>query len=156
MATRHDPHRSRSAMIGAIGLLLVVMLVMMLAGRGAFAVLGPSVATGVAPPIPGVTLDDSSLDRVPVVTSLRTHSEAERRGVRVGDRIQAVDGRHVRDLAALREAVAQHSGAVPVSLKIQRGDMLWDVALDRAEPPADRPDPAASPNEPEDPAGRGR
>lgn len=156
MATRHDLHRSgTAATVGVVALLLAVALVTMLAERGAFAIFGTATTTA-APPIPGVTLDDTTADRTPVVTSLRTHGEAERRGVRVGDRIQAVDGRQVRDVAALRAALAKHSGGVPVSLQIQRGDSLWDVALDRAEPSGDGLDPAVAPGESKNPARRRR
>jgi S1-C subfamily serine protease len=156
MASQRPMHRSGfAATVGVIGLVAAAALVAMLGEHGAFSGSGATVVA-IAPPIPGVTLDDSTTDRTPVVTSLRTHSEAERRGVRVGDRIAAVDGREVRDVAGLREAVERHSGAVPVSLQIQRGDAVWDVALDRAEPPGDRPDLRLAPNDPEDPARRGR
>ncbi len=153
----HPMHRSRSvaAAVGVAALVLAATLVMMLGEHGAFSAFGTATAI-VAPPLPGVTLDDSADDRTPVVTSLRTHSEAERRGVRVGDRIQAVDGRQVRDLATLREAVASHAGTVPVALQIQRGDTIWDIALDRAEPGGDPPDIRRVPDDPENIARRGR
>ena len=155
MASQHPMHRSAtSATIGVTVLLAAVALVMMLGERGVFS--GGMTIAAVAPPIPGVTLEDAIADRMPVVTSLRTHSEAERAGVRVGDRIDAVDGRQVRDVAALRAAVARHPGTIPVSLEIQRGDAVWNVALDRAEPPTDAPDPGLAPNDPKNPARRRR
>lgn len=86
--------------------------------------------TGIA--IPGVTVDNASSVPIPVVTSVRSDSEAQRLGVRAGDTIVSVDGHPVHDLAALRAAVYQAPGAAPLDLHIRRGDAVWDVSIDRS------------------------
>jgi S1-C subfamily serine protease len=113
---------------------LVVLLVIGAAERGLFTPL-PAPASRIA--IPGITVDDDDDDvsRLPVVTSLRSDSEAERLGVRVGDHISAVNGRPVRDVAGVRAVVVADRAHGPVALHIVRGSVAWNVALDRAEPP---------------------
>nr|WP_281367502.1 PDZ domain-containing protein [Sphingomonas chungangi] len=104
-----------------------------MAERGTFRrVDGSAIATST---LPGVTLDNDGGDQMPVVTSVRSNGEAERAGIRAGDEIEAVDGRRVRDIAALRSAVVSDADG-KLDLHIRRGDALWSVALDRDEPAA--------------------
>jgi S1-C subfamily serine protease len=110
-----------------------LLLVLIMAERGAFRRFVGS-GTAVAA-LPGVTLDIDDDDQMPVVTSVRTDGEAERAGLRAGDEIEAVDGRRVHDIAALRSAVLSDAGG-KLALHIKRGDALWTVALDRSEPAA--------------------
>ncbi|HEY0269735.1 MAG TPA: PDZ domain-containing protein [Sphingomonas sp.] len=117
---------------------LTALLVIGAAERGLFTH-HPASVTRIA--IPGVTVDDDDDDgnaqaSMPVVTSLRSDSEAERLGVRVGDHIAAVDGRPIRDVAGLRAVVTADRAHGPVALHILRGSAVWNVAIDRAEPPA--------------------
>jgi S1-C subfamily serine protease len=121
----------------AIGISVVVaalLLVLILAERGLFSKLPTDAANGAT--LPGVTLDNDGDDHLPVVTSVRSDGEAERAGIRAGDEIESIDGRPVRDVAALRAAVSSSRGGSPLALHIRRGDALWTVALDRAEPSA--------------------
>ena len=74
---------------------------------------------------------------MPVVTSVRSNGAAERAGLQVGDEIVTVDGRRVPDVAALHEVMSADRGNRPLALHIRRGDALWTVAIDRAEPAAD-------------------
>lgn len=121
----------------AIGVIVVVgaaALVLMLAERGTFHRF--SRAGGFVAAIPSLTLVDDSSDQMPVVTSVRSDGAAERAGIRVGDEIEAVDGRYVHNVAALRAAVQAQNGKGPLALHIRRGDALWTIAIDRSEPAA--------------------
>ncbi|WBO22051.1 PDZ domain-containing protein [Sphingomonas abietis] len=111
-----------------------LLLVVILAERGLFTHLPNNALPGGA--LPGITLGDDSDDRVPVVTSVRSNGEAERAGIRAGDEIESVDGHMVHDVAALRTTVLSDRTDHPLALHIRRGDALWTVALDRAEPSA--------------------
>jgi S1-C subfamily serine protease len=132
----------RGERIAAIAIALVcfaALLVVVAAERGVFT---PAKSVGGnRMSLPGITLDDDDDDGpggdppMPVVTSLRTDGQAERLGVRVGDHIAAIDGRPVRDVAALRAALQDTRGHKPVALHILRGSAVWNVAIDRAEPP---------------------
>lgn len=130
--------RERGAAIAIVVVCLAVVLVLLAAEHGVFTSLP---AGGNHMGLPGITLDDDDDDGpggdppMPVVTSLRTNGEAERLGVRVGDHIAAVDGRPVRDVAALRAALLAARAHQPVALHILRGSAVWNVAIDRAEPP---------------------
>lgn len=121
--------------------LALIFVIIAAAERGVFTRL-PAPASRIF--IPGITVDDEDAGaqgtHMPVVTSLRSNSEAERLGVRVGDHIAAVDGRPIRDVAGLRAVVTGDRAHGPVALHILRGSAVWNVALDRAEPPlgADR------------------
>lgn len=119
--------------IGILAVLAALLLVLTLAERGTFRRMdGTAIATST---LPGVTLDNDSGDQMPVVTSVRSNGQAERAGIRAGDEIEAVDGRRVRDIAALRSAVVSDSDG-KLALHIRRGDALWTVAIDRDEPAA--------------------
>ncbi|USI73115.1 PDZ domain-containing protein [Sphingomonas morindae] len=85
------------------------------------------------PLVPGVTLVDDPA-QMPVVTSLRSASEAEQRGVRVGDHIAAVDGRPVHSVAGIAAVLHARQRARQLALHIVRGNAVWTVAIDRAEP----------------------
>jgi S1-C subfamily serine protease len=140
MEARHQAtgrRGERRAALPIIVLCLLAALVVGAAERGLFAALSPA---GKSIAIPGITVDDDDDDGsdhapMPVVTSLRSDSEAERLGVRVGDHIAAVDGRPIRDVASLRAVVIADRARGPVALHILRGSAVWNVALDRAEPP---------------------
>ncbi len=124
----------RAPAIGIVAVVAAVALVVAAAEHGSFS---RFVRAGSGPiaPIPGVTVGDTQ-DAVPVVTSVRSDGAAERAGIEVGDEIVAVDGRNVRDVAALRDAIVADRGDRRLALHIRRGDALWSVAIDRAEPSA--------------------
>jgi S1-C subfamily serine protease len=137
-AYRHAmiPGGGKSFAIGTLAVVSALLLVLVLAERGLF-----TRASGVmvfSSAIPGMTLDDDDDDRMPVVTSVRSDGQAERAGIRAGDEIASVNGQPVRDVAALRAALTAARGHGPVALHIRRGDALWTVAINRAEPPAQR------------------
>jgi len=134
-AYRHamEPSGGKRLAIGVTAVVGALLLVLIMAERGAFR---RFVGSGtVVAALPGVTLDIDDDDRMPVVTSVRTNGEAERAGLRAGDEIEAVDGHRVHDIAALRSAVLSDAGR-KLALHIKRGDALWTVALDRSEPAA--------------------
>lgn len=83
--------------------------------------------------LPGVTLD-ADLDATPtlplVVTSLRSQGAAWRAGVRVGDRLEAVDGVPVPSRAALLRVLAEDRARM-ILLHLRRGAGTVDVRLDR-------------------------
>lgn len=121
----------RSERRAAIGLALLgcaILLLLIFADRGLFRRLDASSSLTT---LPGLTLDDSGT-HAPVVTSLRSDSEAERRGIQVGDSIVSVDGHSVRSLAALRQVVGQDRDKA-LALHIRRGNRIWDVTLDRGD-----------------------
>jgi S1-C subfamily serine protease len=121
----------------AIGVIVVVgaaALVLTLAERGTFHRFGR--AGSLVAAIPSLTIGDDSSDQMPVVTSVRSDGAAARAGIRVGDEIEAVDGRYVHNVAALRAAVQAQTGKGPLALHIRRGDALWTIAIDRSEPAA--------------------
>lgn len=64
-----------------------------------------------------------------LVTSIRSSGTA-RRGVRVGDRIEAIDGRPVATLGELGNALAEDGNRV-LTLHLIRGDQPLEVRLDR-------------------------
>ena len=83
--------------------------------------------------LPGVTLDadlDPSLALPLVVTSLRSGGAAWRGGVRVGDRLEAVDGVPVPGRAALLRMLAEDHARIIV-LRLRRAGGTVDVRLDR-------------------------
>jgi S1-C subfamily serine protease len=125
--------RTRVA-IGIVAVVAALLLVLFLAERGLFT--RPSSAAAYGATLPGVTLGDDSGDSLPVVTSVRSNGEAERAGIRAGDEIESVDGHPVRDVETLRSTVLSDRTNRPLALHIRRGDALWTVALDRAEPSA--------------------
>ncbi|WP_419825345.1 PDZ domain-containing protein [Sphingomonas sp.] len=140
-----SPRRAapRSALLGIAVAIGVAASVAVLGEHGAFS----DIASRPLASIPGVTLaDDVGNIGMPVVTSLRSDGEAERSGLRVGDRIAAVDGHPVRDVAALGRAMRLQAGTKPLRLHVRRGDTVWTVAVDRAEPGIETHDP-------QDPAG---
>lgn len=138
------PRRPRHLVLALLALALAGLVAVM-GEHGVFATVGALAA----PAIPGVTVEDDAANAaMPIVTSLRSDGEAQRLGLRVGDRIAAIDGRPVRDAADLRRAIA-HASAGPVSLHIRRGDTVWTMAIDRADA-----DPKGrEPHDPQDPAG---
>lgn len=135
-AYRHatGPRGGRGLAIGVATIVAALLFVLFLAEHGLFGWLGPGGGAGST--LPGVTLGDSG-DHMPVVTSVRSNGEAERVGIRAGDEIAAVDGHAVRDVAALRATLLADRGKGPLALHIRRGDTLWTVSIDRAEPAAD-------------------
>ncbi len=134
--------------IGVAGVVVAVALVVMLAERGTFRRFSRA---GIVATLPSLTVGDSS-DRMPVVTSVRSDGVAARAGIRVGDEIEAVDGRYVHNVAALRAAVSADRGKGPLALHIRRGDALWTIAIDRSEPAADRMPATGATNGAENPA----
>jgi S1-C subfamily serine protease len=126
----------KSFAIGTLAVVGALLLVLFLAERGMFTRASGSMMLNSA--IPGMTLDDDDDDRMPVVTSVRSDGQAERAGIRAGDEIASVNGKPVRDVAALRAALTAAHGHGPVALHIRRGDALWTVAINRAEPPVQR------------------
>ena len=134
-AYRHavEPGGGKRLAIGVTAVVGALLLVLIMAERGAFRLFVGS-GTAVAA-LPGVTLDIDDDDQMPVVTSVRTNGEAERAGLRAGDEIEAVDGHRVRDVAGLRSALLSDRED-KLALHIRRGDTLWTVALDRSEPAA--------------------
>jgi S1-C subfamily serine protease len=149
-AYRHAMGRwgEKRVAVGMIAAVAALLLVLMLAEHGTFR-RSERVGTADAT-LPGVTLDDGG-DRMPVVTSVRSDGEAERAGIRAGDEIEAIDGRRVHDVATLRSAVVSGPRG-KLALHIRRGDALWTVALDRAEPAAGNAMAMESVNGPENPA----
>ena len=127
-------HGGRRLAIGIVAVVAALLLVLILAERGLFSKLPAGMTNGAT--LPGVTLDNDDDDRLPVVTSVRSNGEAERAGIRAGDEIESVDGHPVRDVAALQATVQSDHNRGPLALHIRRGDALWTVALDRAEPSA--------------------
>jgi S1-C subfamily serine protease len=109
----------------------VALLVLFVAEHGGFSQFARA---SFRPAIPGVTVENGAARRTPVVTSVRTDSQAQKRGLRVGDDILSVDGRRVRDVQALRDAVVAAGNHAPLDLDVQRGDAVWTVSIDRAEP----------------------
>jgi S1-C subfamily serine protease len=124
----------RGQTIAVIAVVAAVALVVMAAEHGSFSrfVRG---GTGAVSLIPGVTIGDTS-DRLPVVTSVRSDGAAERAGIEVGDEIVAVDGHAVHDVATVHDVVMTDHRDRRLALHIRRGDALWTVAIDRADPPA--------------------
>ena len=117
--------------IGIVVIAAVTLFVLFIAESGLFNA-SPRQATRIA--IPGVTIGPAMGGSGPVVTSVRSNSEAQKRGVRAGDDIGAVNGHPVDDVAAIRTIVLQGSSSAPLDLHIRRGDAMWDVSLDRSEP----------------------
>lgn len=136
-----DRRASRKVEKGlVIGLVVVAgatALVLTLAERGTFHRFAR--ASGFVAAIPSLTIGDDRSDQMPVVTSVRSDGAAARAGIRVGDEIEAVDGRFVHNVAALRAAVQAQNGKGPLALHIRRGDALWTIAIDRSEPAAGNP-----------------
>lgn len=124
----------RGPAIGIVAVVAAVALVVAAAETGSFSRFARA-GSGAVATIPGVTVGDAA-DKLPVVTSVRSNGAAERAGIEVGDEIVAVDGRNVRDVAALRDVIVADRGDPRLALHIRRGDALWTVAIDRAEPPA--------------------
>ena len=112
-----------------------VIVVILLAERGTFTHT-PMGASTLA--IPGITIDDDdgSAPRMPIVTSLRSDSQAQRLGIRVGDHIATVDGHSVRDVAGVRAAMITDRGRGPVALHILRGSAVRTIAIDYTGPAA--------------------
>ena len=134
----------RSALLGIAAAIGAAGSVAVLGEHGAFS----GMASRPLASIPGVTLADDTGDAgMPVVTSLRSDGEAQRLGLRVGDRIAAVDGHPVRTVAALGRAMRSQAGMAPLRLHVRRGDTVWTVAIDRI----DHRD--TEPHDPQDPAG---
>ena len=127
----------RGQAIAVVAVVAAVALVVMAAEHGSFSRFARGGAVPVSP-IPGVTIGDTG-DRLPVVTSVRSNGAAERAGIEVGDEIVAVDGHAVHDVAALHDVVVTDRADRRLALHIRRGDALWTVAIDRAEPPAGGP-----------------
>jgi S1-C subfamily serine protease len=150
-AYRHatGPRGGRGLAIGVVTILAALLFVLFLAEHGLFSRLVR--AGGPSSSLPGVTLGDGS-DRMLVVTSVRSDGEAERLGIRAGDEIEAVDGHAVHDVAALRATLLADRGNRPLALHIRRGDTLWTVSIDRAEPAADDTMATGSTNGAENPA----
>jgi len=90
------------------------------------------------PALPGATVavikNDALIKNDPrpalVVTSLRTGGEAALHGVRVGDRILALNGKPVRSRRELRRVLAA-TGSPILRLRLRRGTHALAVALRR-------------------------
>jgi S1-C subfamily serine protease len=119
---------------GVIAVVALLALVLVMAEKGIFQRFerGTLVAS-----IPSLTVGDGGDDQLPVVTSVRSDGAAERAGVRVGDEIEAVNGRQVHNVAALRAIVSSDRRNGPLALHIRRGDAVWTIAIDRSEQTAD-------------------
>lgn len=79
--------------------------------------------------LPGITLEDSRrLASGPIVTSIRTNSEASRQGVMVGDAIIAIDGNRVKTLDQLRNYLQKDNDG-EVDLRLAHGPKTRDVPL---------------------------
>ena len=126
----------RGPAIGIIAVVATVALVIVAAETGSFSRFARGNA-GPVSPIPSITVGDTS-DKLPVVTSVRSNGAAERAGIEVGDEIVSVDGQKVHDVAALHDAIVAEHDDRRLALHIRRGDALWTVAIDRAEPSAGR------------------
>lgn len=124
----------RGLAAGVLAVIFSALLVFGLAESGVFSHLARA-STRLA--IPGITLDDVDETPMPVVTSVRSDSEAKQRGLRVGDGIVAVNGRAVHSVAALRAIVVQQGSRGPLDLHVRRGDAVWEVSIDRSEPDGD-------------------
>ena len=124
----------RGPAIGIVAVVVTVALVIVAAETGSFSRFARGSA-GPVSPIPGVTVGDAN-DKLPVVTSVRSDGAAERAGIEVGDEIVAVGGQNVHDVAALHDAIVADHRDKRLALHIRRGDALWTVAIDRAEPSA--------------------
>ncbi len=135
--------------IGVVGVVAALALVVMLAERGSFRRFSRG---GFVAALPSLTVGDNSSDQMPVVTSVRSGGVAARAGIRVGDEIEAVDGRFVHNVAALRAAVSADRSKGPLALHIRRGDALWTIAIDRSEPAADTMAATGAANGAENPA----
>ncbi len=134
-AFRHAPElgKGKGLAIGVIAVVGALVLVFALAEHGSFRRFGSGGGNFVGAALPDVTVGDDG-EHMPVVTSVRSNGKAERAGIQVGDKIDAVDGRPVRDVAMLRSIVGAEQGAHPIALHIRRGDAIWTIAIDRAEP----------------------
>ena len=124
----------RGPAIGIVAVVATVALVIVAAETGSFSRFARGGA-GPVSPIPSITVGDTS-DKLPVVTSVRSNGAAERAGIEVGDEIVSVDGQNVHDVAALHDVITADHGDRRLALHIRRGDALWTVAIDRAEPSA--------------------
>ncbi|WP_414901412.1 PDZ domain-containing protein [Sphingomonas flavalba] len=82
--------------------------------------------------LPDVTLEPAARTDGPglLVTSLRTTGGAAPRALRVGDRIEAINGRAVASLRDLARTVDQDGNPV-LTLHLRRGDQQIDVQIDR-------------------------
>ena len=95
-------------------------------------------AAGQRPPsagnaaLPGVTLEPAARPDRPglLVTSLRTTGDTAQHALRVGDRIEAIDGRAVASLRDIARTVDEDSNPV-LTLRLRRGDQRIDVRIDR-------------------------
>lgn len=65
-----------------------------------------------------------------VVTSLRSHGPAEQRGVRVGDVVETVDGRHVHTLNGMTRILRTDTRPI-VSVRMRGAMGRYDVLLTR-------------------------
>jgi C-terminal processing protease CtpA/Prc len=142
------PRGGKWLAIGTVAVVAALALILVLAEHGIFTRMPATIFAGA--PLPGVTLSDSD-DRMPVVTSVRSDGEAERVGIRAGDEIEAIGKQPVHDVAALR-AVLLSDRENKLALHIRRGDALWTVALDRAEPAVESKTAMETANGPENPA----
>jgi regulator of sigma E protease len=64
----------------------------------------------------------------PVIAAIEANSAADQAGLRVGDRISAIDGRAMENFGDIRMAVAFELGK-PADLRIERGDSWLNVTL---------------------------
>jgi S1-C subfamily serine protease len=140
----------RGLAAGIIAVLAAVALVVMMAEAGSFQRFGRGGALGVS--IPSLTVGDGGDDQMPVVTSVRSNGAAERAGIKVGDEIEAVNGRQVHNVAALRAVVSADRRNQPLALHIRRGDAVWTIAIDRSEQAADETGVTGAMNGAENPA----
>lgn len=81
--------------------------------------------------IPGVTLERIATAAGPrlVVTSLRSDGAAAGGGLRVGDRIDGVDGSAASTVAAVRRAVDRSAGR-PIDIRVWRAGYRTEIRVD--------------------------
>lgn len=81
-------------------------------------------------PLASLTLGPLPVAGGLVVTSLRSHGAAERRGVRVGDVVEAVDGRQVGSVAALNRILRTDMRPI-VAVRLRNAMGRYDILLTR-------------------------
>lgn len=68
------------------------------------------------------------------VASVESNSPAEKAGMLTGDRILAIDGKEIRDVAALREVILTFVEGDVVTVRIRRDDISKDVSVTLSAP----------------------
>jgi hypothetical protein len=93
----------------------------------------PSSARQAAALLPGFTADDAPSPGIGlIVTSLRSGSEAQRAGLRVGDAVLSVDGRAIRSLGQIGPYLRRDRNP-RIDFAVLHGDALRHVILMRGQ-----------------------